>query len=58
MKRKLTIKNYINFVVLFFRLAWCAWWYKGIDHPTMWQRIYWRVSLKTAFVVAKRLCLT
>ena len=58
MKRNITFRNYINFVVLFFRLAWCPGWYKGIDHPTLWEKIYWRTSIKTAFVVAKGLCLT
>ena len=57
MKRDLTYQNYINFVVLFFSLAWCSWWYKGVDKPTLWQRISWRVSIKTAFVVAKGLCI-
>lgn len=28
-------------------------WYKGIDKPTLWQRVYkWRISPKTAWTLA------
>lgn len=45
--------NIIRFIRLFFRMLGTPAWYKGIDHPTLWQRITWRTGPALAWKVAK-----
>lgn len=45
--------NTIQFMRLFFKLLGTPAWYKGIDHPTLWQRITWRTGPALAWEVAK-----
>ncbi len=42
----------IRFMRLFFKMLGTPAWYKGIDHPTLWQRITWRTGPALAWKVA------
>ena len=51
-------KKYHHIVRCTLNLWASANWYKGIDKPNLWQRIYkWRISPKTAYKVAKQIWL-
>lgn len=51
-------KNVVRCFFAWFTFVGTANWYKGIDKPTFWQRVYkWRISPKTAWTLAHGLWL-
>ena len=50
LKQPCTISKIVRCFIAWFTFVGTANWYKGVDKPTLWQKLYkWRISPKTAW---------